>query len=178
MKNMRNYLIDKASSYLPTNALANPPGMMVTEPATWQGIGRNVLDFIIPQPEDTLMGVAKPWYHGTRGELKLKPGVLYLSPEKKETEYFAKSSSATGKPLSYEIDTKHGKTLNIDKKIFKWLDSDVDIDNEISKYADKMRNKGYRYFEYTHPGVEDDFRVKVSLFPDEDLEIMGYDLFK
>jgi hypothetical protein len=55
MKAQRNALIDWLSSKLSDSALPDPPGMMVTEPATWQRVGNSLLQFAIPQPEDTLI---------------------------------------------------------------------------------------------------------------------------
>src|SRR5512135_233705 len=62
-KQYRNTLIDWLSSFLPEGNLPPPPGMsnqMLMEPGTWQGAGNRLMNYMIPQPEDTIMGFAEP----------------------------------------------------------------------------------------------------------------------
>ncbi len=111
-------------------------------------------------------------YHGTVGDLKLRPGLLYLTNKKGAAAEFGENPilarGRKGTPRLYQIQAKPGKIKNIDDIVAEALMDDEDVEAVISLEAANARKEKYRYMEYEHSG---EFMVIVSLYPDEDLTI-------
>ena len=115
----------------------------------------------------------KRLYHGTVGELVLRPGVLYLTSKKSAASVFGTDSilarGRTGKAHTYEIKAKYGQVKDINDIVENALMDDKDVDKVIEQEAAKARKGGYQYMKFSHGG---EFDVIVSLYPDQDLEIV------
>ena len=115
----------------------------------------------------------KRLYHGTVGELVFKPGVLYLTPKKSAASVFGTDPFLTmgrvGKAHTYEIKAKYGQAKDINDIVENALMDDKDVDKVIEQEAAKARKGGYQYMKFSHGG---EFDVIVSIYPDQDLEIV------
>ena len=114
-------------------------------------------------------------YHGTVGDLKLRPGVLYLTASKTAAKLFGQNPilarGRKGTPRLYEIQAQPGKIKDIDDIVVKALMNDEDMEAVINQEAATARTENYRYMEFEHGG---EFLVIVSLYPDKDLSIIKY----
>ena len=114
-------------------------------------------------------------YHGTVGDLRLHPGVLYLTANKTAAKQFGQNPilarGRKGTPRLYEIQAQPGKIKDIDDIVVEALMNDEDMEAVINQEAATARKENYRYMEFEHGG---EFLVIVSLYPDKDLSIIKY----
>ena len=114
-------------------------------------------------------------YHGTLGDLRLHPGVLYLTANKTAAKQFGENPilarGRKGTPRLYEIQAQPGKIKDIDDIVVEALMNDEDMEAVINQEAATARKENYRYMEFDHGG---EFLVIVSLYPDKDLSIIKY----
>jgi hypothetical protein len=115
-------------------------------------------------------------FHGTVGDLKLLPKLLYLTSSKRAAKQFGENPIlARGRkstPRLYEIQAQPGKIKNIDDIVLEALVNDEDMEAVINLEAATARKENYRYMEFDHGG---EFLVIVSLYPDKDLKIKELD---
>ena len=115
-------------------------------------------------------------FHGTSAKEfnELTEGNLFLTKNQKEAEVFGRMFERGGKPRTVQIYSKPGKTKNIDSILQDDRNFLRDKDDIVQSEANKARKEGYRYIEFTHPGAtsQKDFSSKVSLYPNEDLQIL------
>jgi hypothetical protein len=118
-------------------------------------------------------------YHGTAAAdfETFGPPLIYLAPSAVEARAFAVNEvlragrSGTARVLG--VRAKAGLTADITDEVERALFNGGDVDAVIAAAADRMRSARVRYLEFDHPGVEQDFTATVSLFPQEDLEIVA-----
>ncbi len=119
------------------------------------------------------------FYHGTaaEGEFTVFNGdLIYLAPTKEEASVFAENpilaKGKQGKQRVLIVQTKVGRIKDINQVVTKAIFNDDDIDAVILIEAGEARTQGYRYLEFEHPGVKEEFNTRISLYPAEDLLIL------
>jgi hypothetical protein len=127
-------------------------------------------------------GEPQRFYHGTTASFEdFKPGEpVYLAPHQSAAQGFANDPLAAGhaggkgKPKVLAVDAKPGKVQDIDEEVLQALDEGEGPDDIIKRMMPQFKKDGVRYVEFDHPGPggAEDFRARVSLFPEEDLVIV------
>lgn len=117
------------------------------------------------------------WHGTTAPSDEIKPGVMYLSPDKENAQLFAEnpilSGERGGKPRIRKFSLGSGRIKEINDAVEEEVMEGGDVDALIEREARRARQEGYRYLQFWHPGVDEDFRVTVSLYPDEDIGVDG-----
>lgn len=126
--------------------------------------------------------MSENFYHGTAAEehfTGFDGNLVYLSPNQIEARVFAENpilaKGKKGIPRVLLVQAKPGKIKDIDDVITDAIFNDYDIDEIIENEARLARKEGYHYLEFIHPGVENDFIARISLYPKEDLIIKSFD---
>lgn len=122
----------------------------------------------------------KRWYHGTSAPEfpRFRPGEAYLTDDPAEAMGFAEGGhlggSTGGEPRVLEVSlAPGGPVMDADDEVSRIvMDEHPELD-DIDDLMARHRAEGARYVDFTHPGFAGgDIRVRVSLHPEEDLEIV------
>lgn len=118
------------------------------------------------------------FYHGTAAETDFtvfSKDLIYLAPDRIEAQIFGVNpilaKGKQGKPRVLEVQTKPGRLKNIDEAVIQAIFDDDDIDELIEREVHIARSEGYRYVEFEHPGVKNNFAARIAMYPQEDLTI-------
>lgn len=118
------------------------------------------------------------FYHGTAAEGEFDvfgTDVAYLAPNETEARSFAEnivlSKEQKGQERTLEVKAKAGKAKDITNAVDIAIAEDMDVDDVIKVEAQRARDEGFRYLEFTHPGTEEDYTATISLYPKEDLSV-------
>jgi hypothetical protein len=121
-------------------------------------------------------------FHGTRENLtKFPPGATYLTDNPAESMGYAQGAhlggSGSGPPTVLAVDAKPGATLDANPHLADAMENDDDLGDAVDGAIAQARNQGHRYVTYNHPSNlgpdAPDQNVTVSLYPHEDLQIVG-----
>lgn len=120
------------------------------------------------------------FYHGTAAKndfTSFQGDLVYLAPNIADAKIYAENfilaKGKQGKPRVLVVLAKNGLVRNIDAEVINAIFNDYDVDEIIETASRKARIDGYRYLEFEHPGVEDNFLARISLYPNEDLIIQS-----
>jgi hypothetical protein len=116
----------------------------------------------------------KVLYHATVGEMLYKPGVVYLTPDKRSAAIIGLKpvlvKGREGEPHIYKIKVRSLVQIkDINDAVKNVLTNDNDMNKAVEQEANKARNGGYKFMYFSYAN---EFKVFVSLYP-EDLEIMS-----
>lgn len=117
IKGFRNALINHLASYLPDSQVPNPPSFGMDapwQPSTYQDAGRGVMNALIPEPEDTLMGLMKPSLN------KLKNSLFKKIIKSRDEDFY----DAYG-IRSLPHDQKLPKKGDILDNSYNWIDNEI-----------------------------------------------------
>ena len=133
-----------------------------------------------------MMGTTAPtaklptWYHGTSSRFDLfNTPEVYMTDHPGQAAKYAEDvhrpfSKTGGEPVVIPLAPKPGQVQNIDEHLFDAMDDGTDLGDAIQEATDAARKGGkVRYLEYTHPNAGDqgDHTVRISLYPQEDLQL-------
>jgi hypothetical protein len=178
-KKNREDFISWLASLIPQGTMPNPPGMEYATPSTWQDAGKSILDLLVPQTEDTVMGLMKPTlklFHGS-GDIFNKfnmknygqyggtlgiPGI-YATPDENLAKIFGiYSGRKTKTPTLYEllVDPSNKYTMNIEDLI-KYSEADGGVVNTLTeaegkKLVNKLKKQKYDMIEVSPASKEFD----------------------
>jgi len=119
------------------------------------------------------------WFHGTSAPefSRFRPGEAYLTDDPAEAAGFAEGGhlgGAVGGELRVlEVSLTPGPVADADNEVdLIVMDEHPELD-DIDDLMARLRDEGYRYADFTHPGFAGgDIRVRVSLHPEDDLDIV------
>jgi hypothetical protein len=118
------------------------------------------------------------WYHGGREVFDAaKAREVYLTTDAAQAGHYAEGAHlggyGTGEPRVSQIVPKPGRVVNVDDALFEAMDAGDDLGDALAGAIADARSSGARYVEYSHPnaGTEGEHTVRVSLYPQEDLQV-------
>lgn len=143
--------------------------------------GKTLRDYDPDEPRDPRGRWESGWFHGTRTAFFNEKGKepIYITTNKRQAWGYAHGVHLGGKgkdlPHVKEFALKPGKVLDINEHISKAFEEGEDADVGIEKGRQEALKTGARYLEYDHPnsGEEGEHRVRISLFPHEDIKHVG-----
>jgi hypothetical protein len=119
-------------------------------------------------------------YHGSPKALKeFNTSDTYMLGTPNEAVGYAHRLHDPGTPVKsgyvHMVRRNPGPTRNIDAAIEREMESGTFDQGFIDAQAEKARNDGFRYIHFEHPSFfsDEDQQVVVSLYPKEDLKIVG-----
>ncbi|MDX1641846.1 MAG: hypothetical protein R3220_09105 [Balneolaceae bacterium] len=119
-------------------------------------------------------------YHGTSSDDfdSFDTKDVYLTDDEEQAFHYAKSAHLGGRkigdPKVLTVAGKQGKTLEADEIVDSIIADEHEEFRDLDDLMKWARSQGYRYVFYHHPNVgnNDYHKVWVSLYPNQDLEII------
>jgi hypothetical protein len=118
------------------------------------------------------------FYHGTAAKTDFTAfsnDLIYLAPSRIEAQPFASNpilaKGKQGNPRVLKVQAKIGDVKNIDEAVIETIFNEGDIDETIENEVQIARGEGYRYLEFEHPGIKNNFVARIAMYPREDLTI-------
>lgn len=117
------------------------------------------------------------WYHGGREDFDAdKSDVVYMTPDRDQASHYASGAHAGGygfgDPRISEMVSTGGDVADIDGAITDAIENGSFDDQVLLDAFEAAKVNGARYVEYSHPDAsgEGSHRVRVSLYPKDDVK--------